>query len=479
MAEIDARVRMLNAILDVPHGDMASYKQVHEDIMGQDPWFYLHLAAWYEKNGEVRDHKVMFPATLSAARDPELMRLLRANGNALLRLLPPYQVARLLRFVTETIGHRPRSLRRSIEDYLRALEEDDNRFDGAVMSSRNDLTYLYATLHIKPSDRAHAILFDDNPPEGSRPWAVKQAAAAPTTLEKAQIIVDYNLPWQIASSIINPKNPVGLAALVSVMSPAQIINNQAAIKAAGGMDHADIRKMVTDKLKLAKTDKRVSAYKATVAREAAGVDDEIGEMLADVRETQVKARGEIKARTAIMVDISQSMHEGIEVTKQLAPMVAAICTNDLHILAFNTNVYEMKVPQEVTIDYMEGAFRGLRPNGMTSIGLPVEFLRRNRTPVDQFLFITDEDENTAPSFETAYTGYVGDVGLRPTVTIVRVGHANDKIQRACQRMMVECNAFDFKGDYYALPGVIPFLTGKTRADLVMEIMDYPLLVEAV
>ena len=34
--------------------------------------------------------------------------------------------------------------------------------------------------------------------------------------------------------------------------------------------------------------------------------------------------------------------------------------------------------------------------------------------------------------------------------------------------------FEFRGDYYALPNVIPMLTYPSMGDMVMEILDYPL-----
>jgi hypothetical protein len=37
------------------------------------------------------------------------------------------------------------------------------------------------------------------------------------------------------------------------------------------------------------------------------------------------------------------------------------------------------------------------------------------------------------------------------------------------------DTFDFNGDYYSLPSLLPMLAGGSRADLLMEIMDQPLL----
>ena len=60
-----------------------------------DPRFYVRLAAWYCDNGDVRDHKEMFIVSLMLS-DFEGHRDV---GLALLRQLPPYEVARVLDFI--------------------------------------------------------------------------------------------------------------------------------------------------------------------------------------------------------------------------------------------------------------------------------------------------------------------------------------------------------------------------------------------
>jgi len=476
MTEQDIRVGLLNSLLTTPHGKLEQDGQTHLNIVDRDPIFYAHLAMWYKKNGSVRDHNILFSAFLTTSQVEDMQRIHRGTGAYLTRQLPPYQVAREIRFIKEGLERNvPRSLKFNVEIYLDILEQNENRFDGAVLSSRNDLKYLYSTLHIKPGTRAQAILFDDNPPEGSKPWALKQAAAQDSDLEKARLIVEYNLPWTVATSIISPKNPLGLTALVNAMTPSQVINNLSSIKKSGGMDNPDIRKIVDEKLKAARKDKNVSAYKAKVASVAANVDEEAEELLEEVREQQIKSKGTIARDTAILIDISGSLMEAIEVSKQLAPMVANICTGHLYVIAFNTAVYPVPIPEEMSLAGMEKAMHGLRAMGGTCIGGPLIYMAKNGINVEQFIIITDEDENNNPSFYDAYLQYTRNMTDSPSVTIVRVGpYKTDAIQNSCKRLGIEYNAFDFNGDYYSLPNVIPFLTGKSRFDLVMEIMATPL-----
>ena len=62
--EQDLRLKLFNALLTTPHRDLASIHPVHQEIINQDPRFYVRLAAWYADEGEVRDHKEMFVVNL-------------------------------------------------------------------------------------------------------------------------------------------------------------------------------------------------------------------------------------------------------------------------------------------------------------------------------------------------------------------------------------------------------------------------------
>ena len=473
--ETDLRVELLDSLLRNPHGDVVLDLETHKNILDKDPIFYAHLAMWYERNGSIRDHKVLFPAVLGTSRVADMMTVHRGTGQWLLKTMAPYQVARVVRTIKMTGKNVPRSLRNAVADYLCSLEENEARLDGAVLSNRSELKYLYATLHLSPSDRADDILFKDNPPEGSKPWAVKEAANRTDVYERAKIIAEYDIPVQVATSLISFDDPVGLAALVQAMTPQQTINYLKAIKRSGGFDNADIRNAVEAKLQAAKSDKRVSAYKTKVAAQAAGVDSETEDLLEEVRETQLKAKGRITRTTAMLVDISGSQAVGIEVTKHLAPLIASACDSELHVLAFNTAVYPVPKPEDMSLRGMERAMAGLRATGGTSCGLPITWLERNNIIVEQFVYVTDEDENTYPSFVAAYQSYAEVTNNKPAVIIVRVGQfLTNKLQLSCQQLGIEYNAFEFTGDYYALPDVLNYLTGKSRVDLVMEIMETPL-----
>src|SRR4051794_29265571 len=93
--EQDLRLRILNTLLTTPHRALEQIWPVHREMVDLDPRFYVRLAAWYHDHGDVRDHKEMFIVALVLST----FEGHRDVGLALLRGLPPYEVARVLDFI--------------------------------------------------------------------------------------------------------------------------------------------------------------------------------------------------------------------------------------------------------------------------------------------------------------------------------------------------------------------------------------------
>ena len=93
--ERDVRLNLLNTLLTTPHRDLAGIYPVHQNLIEQDPRFYVQMAAWYADFGDVRDHREMFVIALCLSKFDGH----REVGLALLRRLPPYEVARVVDFI--------------------------------------------------------------------------------------------------------------------------------------------------------------------------------------------------------------------------------------------------------------------------------------------------------------------------------------------------------------------------------------------
>jgi hypothetical protein len=467
--ERDLRLEMLNSLLTTPHRKLEQVAQVHQEMVELDPLFYGHLAVWYQRTGDVRDHKEVFVANLLTSGLTEH----RDAGFVLLQEFPPYEVARIIDFMKARGGKVPRCARTAVTRYLRAREQDAPFFDRAALRARKAMKHLYATLHIKPGPRADAVLFKDTPPEDSLAFSLKALAKAVSPAEQAQIIVERRIPYTVAVGAVKQLTPVVLAALIDAMTPQEVINNLKSLKTRGALEHPEVKALVDEKLAAAQGDARVSAFKARVAAEAADLDAETFAKLERVTDEQVKKRGKITRPTALLVDKSSSMENAIEVGKRIGALVSGIAEQGLVVYAFDTLPYPVEAKGTELSDW-DRAFQHLKAGGSTSVGAPVEAMRRRQQRVEQLILVTDEGENTAPYFAEAYEAYRKELAVAPDVVIVKLGHASNWLELKLKEKQVAVDTFTFAGDYYSLPNLIPLLTRPSRLELLMEIMETPL-----
>jgi hypothetical protein len=523
--EQDLRVGILNALLTTPHRDLEKIHPIHQELIGKDPRFYVRLAAWYNDRGDVRDHKEMFIVNLVLS-DFEGHREV---GLAMLRELPPYQVVRVVDFISgrkktrkvrvgeepqalkqagrrqrRSIAQRlfgtaphqpqpanevrepdkvtvetglfrnvPRAVKTEIARYLREREADAEWFDGSVLSARKAMKRLYALLHVRPGERAQRILFEDNPPPDSRLFALRELAAATSPAEQAKAIVEHRIPYRVASTVVRQMTPSVLVALINQMSPQELINSLGALRRRRALELPEIQALVEDKLNEAKSAGRISALKAGQAIGAAGVSDELRQQLEDVADMQVKAKGRISRPTALLIDKSASMEMAIELGKQIGALISAICEKELYTYTFDTMAYEI-TPQGNRLADWERALKGIAAGNATSGGVALRYLTKKKQYVEQIILITDEQENTPPGFVEALREYTAQLKSQPAVCIVRTAGGSDLIERQCKAAGMEVDVFQFIGDYYALPNLVPMLARPSKLELLMEIMDYPL-----
>jgi hypothetical protein len=543
--EQDLRLRLLNTLLTTPHRKLDQIHTVHAEVVRTDPRFYVRLAAWYFAKGDVRDHKEMFVVTLVLSEFPGH----RDTGLALLRQLPPYEVARVLdfvhgrkttrkvmkrpsktaaktqdtpkvkyrlepkpgvltrvaRLVTRTVApperfdfavppapvfepdvklvtdafglfrNPPRSLRTEIVRYLREREADADWFDGSVLVARKAMKRLYALNHVKPGQRAQRILFDRDPPRDSRLFALNQLAKAATPNEQARAIADNAIPYRVAATVVKQMTPEVLKALIQTMSPQEVINNVASLTKRGAMKDARLKALIEHKLDEAKSAPRVSAFKAGKAFEAAGaaVSAAMKEKLEAVTDAQIKAKGRIKRSTALLIDKSGSMSLAIELGKRIGAMISAVCERELFVYAFDSMAFPIERAGNDLASW-EKALLGVKAGGNTSCGVALEAMRLKGQYVEQIILVTDEGENTPPLFVNALARYRETVKADPSICVVRVPNSSTGIETQCRAAGVLLDVFQFAGDYYALPNLIPLLSKPSKLELLMEILDYPL-----
>jgi hypothetical protein len=316
-------------------------------------------------------------------------------------------------------------------------------------------------------------LFDENPPPDSRLHALRELAAAKNPADQARAIVEHRIPYRVAATVVRQMTPSVLVALVEQMSAQELINNLGALKRRGALDVPEIKAQVEAKLADAKTARRVSALKTGQAIESAGVSADLQKQLEEVADTQIKAKGRISRPTALLIDKSSSMDQAIELGKRIGALVSAICESELYAYAFDTMAHEINAAGTDLADW-ERALRGITANGATSCGVALKYLARKKQYVEQIVLITDEGQNTPPTFVDALSEYRTALAANPSVVIVRTPGGSDFVEKQCRQAGVAVDVFRFGGDYYSLPNLVPMLARPSRLELLMEIMDYPL-----
>jgi hypothetical protein len=122
----------------------------------------------------------------------------------------------------------------------------------------------------------------------------------------------------------------------------------------------------------------------------------------------------------------------------------------------------------------EKALRGITAGGNTSCGVALDAMIRKRQLVEQIIMVTDEEENTAPLFVETLQRYRHELKADPAVCFVRTPQASTKLEDECRQSRIAADAFQFRGDYYSLPNLIPMLSRPSKLELLMEILEYPL-----
>ena len=267
--------------------------------------------------------------------------------------------------------------------------------------------------------------------------------------------------------------PEVLAALVRTMSAQELINNLAALKRKGAFDVPEVKALIDERLTAAKSATRVSALKADVAKEVAGSDPELAKKLDAVADAQVKAKGRIVRPTALLIDKSSSMSVAIELGKRIGALVSTVCEKELFVYAFDTLAYPVERAGDDLASW-EKALRGITAGGSTSCGVALDWMRRKKQAVEQIVLITDEEENTAPFFTDALQKYRHELLVEPNVCIVRTPGGSSHLETKCRQAGVTADIFQFNGDYYSLPNLIPMLARPSKLELLMEILEYPL-----
>jgi len=167
------------------------------------------------------------------------------------------------------------------------------------------------------------------------------------------------------------------------------------------------------------------------------------------------------------------MSIAIELGKRIGAMISTVCEKELFVYAFDTMAYPIDRAGEDLASW-ERALMGITAGGGTSIGVALQTMLLKKQFVEQIILVTDEGENQGPHFVPTLAKYREQMKADPGVCIVRTPGGTATIENQCRQAGITVDVFQFAGDYYSLPNLIPLLSKPSKLELLMEILDYPL-----
>jgi len=506
--EEDIRLQLLNSFMTCPHRDTVELNKFHNALQSQDPVFYSHLASWYQRHGDLRDHKEVFSARLIV--DSYLPN--REVGLALFQQHPFFLKSKIFNFIKgkdvkirvktgkkitlkgkkkkaidevkiemKHVGldkNIPTSFVNEMKKYLAWLEMHPEQFDVVAMRNSRDLKALFVSLRMKHSKRTNDILFKKEYPADSKLSSFKGIVDEKDPAKAAAMIVKQKIPFATAIGLVEDPTPAVWVALINAMSPQEAINHTAMFEEKGLLDNPLTKELIMGKLKKAETSKNVAALKSKTATATGRIKNEdVIKQMDTIADKQVKKGGVIKVSTAICVDKSGSMTKAITVGKNCAALVSGVMEAPLYVLAFDQITYPI-LAREQTLTGWEKAFAPIIAHGRTSMASCVDYLIRKNIVVEQFVYITDEGETDAPFFPVKYAEYKEKFKVTPHVVVVHVDGGegvNYRFTENLKKAGIEFDTYTPKeADYYSLPGLVALLASKTKLDLLYEVMDTPL-----
>ena len=476
--ELSVKKKLLQSLLRCPHRDLAQTIPVFSQALEEDPLFAgkCFYALTLQEFNRIRDLEEAGISFLLTSQFPEH----RTAGRILFQDLEPYRAVRASQFIRKDLRSN-RQVKGAVTGFLRTLERDQKRFDGAVRVARNPLHQMYVAYHVKPSVRAQTMIFLRKTPEGEID-VDKLLREAATPEDQAKIISEYKVPYRKATSALKKMTPAVWVALIDVMTPVEAVNARASVEKSGVLGDPRIRKLYEGKLAQAKGSEKVTAAHLAERKSARGKDERLEAIVQETRQDKVEKGARITAKTLFLIDRSGSMHTAIEIAKRLCPMAAASCDDEMAVYCFNDTAVKLDYDGSALKDF-ENAFRMIRSGGQTSIGIGLQKAIRDGFIPEQVVIVTDQGENSKPYLVDEYKKLAkGGEEMRFIFVTVpsSMFSPTDKVVKELEKEGAE--VVDYKLDtdmnvaawYVDMENVVPLLTKGGYIEIVERIMELEL-----
>lgn len=382
----------------------------------------------------------------------------------------PRSILRVIKALADNKQARRRT-RVLVFDFLRMLETNPARLDGAVIHNRKALKTLM-TRHRVPGrefPRLNAILFQNKMPAGSKLAALRAVANEPDPQKRVLMALETKLPFRVLVSVLPKLDASTGVALVQAMSPAEALNSRGWLERSGLLNIPEVKALVLSKIEKATK----SASSALKRKSAAGTDADMQAAVEKAANTAAK-QVLIKHDVAVMVDLSQSMDAARQVAAEVLARLLAASEGDVRAYQFGETSQAARINFRGTkLTDLLAEFGRLRAGGWTDMLSGWQVMRRDRFAPGTVVWITDGGENKPHRDSMAEELSRSD--LQPQMVVVGMGSYDSHFADGLERTGAPTTEFVLHGtDYTLLDNVVRAVAGSSGQSMVDEIALYDL-----
>jgi hypothetical protein len=372
----------------------------------------------------------------------------------------------------------PRFLRRAIERRLQKLQEDEAAFDREALLHFARLKRLHALLHIKPGDRARAMLFE-KPPEGSGRSALRELVAARKDARRAtELVREHRVPYLLAEAALGKIEPPVAIALIETLDPEELLG-RLPLMARRNLLEGEVREALLRRLSAIGRDpnQRFAYAKIESIVRYADLDKALASALFNLVISGVEPSA-LEGDTALIVDVTGSMaREGgcLDLAAGVAWRLdrALDPSAKLHVCLASTEGSVVPTRRNSGLDQWRGTFTVAVPEVPgTSLGAALEQLGRERIAVSRLVVVTDGYENRPPRLATAYERYRGQTGQRPSLHLVQPAGSATQLGIDLKNAQIPFGVFSVDPHHLGLDALIPALRTPQGQSRLAQILAF-------
>lgn len=497
------RKQIFNQMTKVQHRIYGPMVNQFLSLMNDDPYFTGRALVHIFKTSKIRDQQDCAIIVLLQS-SPEYG--FRDAGSALFALdfaktknsqgmksLPPYRLFRIWDYIhgNEVIldnGKQKRIKRQTpgpkvysrmknlMTRYINFLDADIGRFDGVSELNKSELKYVYTTYGLRPSERAQAILFDNDPPADSKAGIIKEVAKL---AESGKVVdaaikgIENNISYIVLQSIVPKSEPAVAIAMVEAMTSQQAANSIGWVEKSGILQIDEVKQVFTDKVSKAKSIASLEHRKSSRA-----TDVDVIQAVEIAKEKEASKLKKIERETLILIDISSSMGIAIEPTlKMVSHLAPYLDLNKTRLIWFKQYAGEVK-PRTFGFQDLKNSVRGLRADGGTSHVAGLQKGLENGFEPQNLVIVTDGQENGHARMlgvgEVAHA--TSRLSIVPQVTILGLGQYYRGFTQSFEDRGVPVDEFIFDDseEYYIYDQIGALLGGDRKKTLTEMILDIEL-----